>query len=64
MKARELRQRTDAELLEQLQKLRETLFQLRVQRTTNQLKDKHKPMQVRKDIARILLILHERGIQV
>ncbi|MGQ9525633.1 MAG: 50S ribosomal protein L29 [Armatimonadota bacterium] len=64
MKARELRQRTDAELVETLQKLRESLFQLRVQRTMNQLKDVHRPAQVRKDIARVLHILHERGVKV
>lgn len=64
MKARELRQHSDAELQDQLKRLRETLFQLRVQRTTNQLKDVHRPKQIRKDIARVLLVLGERGIKV
>jgi large subunit ribosomal protein L29 len=60
VKAKEFRQRTDAELRDQLRRLRESLFQARAQKTTNQLANPHHMAQIRKDIARVLHVMSER----
>jgi large subunit ribosomal protein L29 len=60
-KASVLREETDHELRNSLGSLRDELFRLRFQRATKQLEKEHRMRHVRKDIARILTILHERG---
>lgn len=64
MKAEELRQKTPAELRDLLHQLREELFNLRYQVMTNRLKQVHRIREVRKDIARTLTILREKGIKL
>ncbi|MCX7846153.1 MAG: 50S ribosomal protein L29 [Dictyoglomaceae bacterium] len=59
-KARELREKTDDELKEELKKLRLELFNLRFQIRTGGITNPHRIKSVKKDIARILTILRER----
>ena len=61
MKASELRQESTAELTERLANLRDEWFRLRFQRVTKQLPNPMRIRAVRKDIARIITILDERG---
>jgi len=62
VKARDLREKTDEELKEELKKLRMELFNLRFQFSTGGLTNPHRIKMVRKDIARILTILREREL--
>ena len=63
MKAHELRQMTDEELLAKLDELKEELFQLRFQKATQAgaVDKPHRFRQIRRDIARIKTILNERA---
>lgn len=54
---------TTAELREQLSKERQELFNLRFRAATQQLENPRRIREVRKNIARILTILHEREQQ-
>jgi len=58
-----LREMTTAELQEQIEKDRQELFNLRFQSATQQLENTRRIREVRKNIARILTILSERGLQ-
>ena len=60
MKAEALRAKTDAELSEELVKLRREQFNLRMQQATGQLVRSDQYGKVRKDIARIKTVLNER----
>lgn len=64
MKARELRDKTDTELIQQLKDLRAELYNLRTKKATAQLDKPHRFKEVKRDIARILTILNERGINL
>jgi large subunit ribosomal protein L29 len=64
MKAKELRDLTDAELRDRLNQAHEELFNLRFQKATRQIQNTARFGQVRRDIARILTVLHERELQV
>ncbi|RKZ22474.1 50S ribosomal protein L29 [bacterium] len=64
MKARELREMTDEELFSKLHELRETLFSLRFQKTLGSLQSPSEFKKVKRDIARILTILREKGKKV
>lgn len=63
VKARELREKSNEELKEELKKLRVELFNLRFQLMTGGLTNPHRIRSVRKDIARILTILRERELK-
>ena len=63
MKAATLRDMTTAELQEQLEKDRQELFNLRFQSATQQLENTRRVRVVRKNVARILTILSERGLR-
>lgn len=63
MKPAALREMTTAELQEQIEKDRQELFNLRFQSATQQLENTRRIREVRKNIARILTILSERGLQ-
>ncbi|RKY04960.1 50S ribosomal protein L29 [Candidatus Poribacteria bacterium] len=65
MKAKELRMKSDEELKQLLQQLKEQLFSLRIQKSLGRLDNPNLIRQVKRDIARILTILRERelGIQ-
>lgn len=63
MKAAALREMTTVELQEQLEKDRQELFNLRFQSATQQMENTRRIREVRKNIARILTILSERGLR-
>jgi large subunit ribosomal protein L29 len=53
----------DVELQEQLDKDRQELFNLRFQDATQQIENVRRMREVKKNIARILTILSERGLR-
>ena len=61
MKAVEIRQMTVEELNAKLVELKKELFNLRFQHAVNQLENPHKIADVKKDIARVMTILHEKN---
>jgi len=60
MKASVMREQTTEELQDKERDLAEQLFALRLQKVTGQLEKPHRVRQVRKDLARVLTLLHER----
>ena len=62
MKAKELRQKDSAELEKELLDLRKAQFSLRMQLSTQQLSNTSQVGKLRKDIARIKTIQHERAV--
>ena len=60
MKAEEVRQKTDDELSDQLGDLQKEAFNLRFQQASGQLENTTRVREVRRDIARIKTVLHER----
>jgi large subunit ribosomal protein L29 len=63
MNAKEIREKTVAELNELLTKKKEELFNLRFQDAINQLENPMRISAVKKDIARVKTILREKEIQ-
>ncbi|NIM06401.1 MAG: 50S ribosomal protein L29 [Armatimonadetes bacterium] len=63
MKAEMVRGLVTAELEQQLANLRSELFNLRFQQAARQLRNPSRIRQVKRDIARILTIMTERGEQ-
>ena len=61
MKAEEVRQKTDDELSDQLGDLRKEAFNLRFQQASGQLENNARVREVRRDIARIKTVLHQRN---
>ncbi len=59
MKASEIRELTPAELENKLRDLKKELFNLRFQHAINQLDNPMRINAVKKDIARILTVMHE-----
>ncbi len=62
MKAKEIRELTDAEAVSKVRDLRQEIFNLRLQQQTAQLERASRIRDVRRDIARIETILSERRI--
>ncbi len=62
MKASQLRDKSDSELIEQERELREELFNLRFQHATGQLENTMAIVRVKKDIARVKTVLRERTL--
>jgi large subunit ribosomal protein L29 len=62
MKASQLRDKSDGELIEQERELREELFNLRFQHATGQLDNTMAIVRVKKDIARVKTVLRERTL--
>ena len=60
MKASQLRDQTLEELRDKERDLSEQLFALRLQKVTGQLEKPARMRLVRKDLARVLTVLHER----
>ena len=60
MKPKDLREKTDEDLSKELENLRKGLFNLRVRKVTDVVENPAAFRQHRRDIARILTILHER----
>ena len=61
MKAEEVRQKTDDELSDQLGDLQKEAFNLRFQQASGQLENTARVREVRRDIARIKTVLHQRN---
>ncbi len=62
MKVEDLRQKSDDELSQEVLDLRKEAFNLRFQRASGQLENTARVRQVRRDVARIKTVLHERRI--
>ncbi len=62
MKINEVRDLSTAELEEKLQEYKQELFNLRFQKAVNQLENPKRITEVKKTIARILTIMHEREL--
>ena len=60
MKARELKDLNETELRQKEQDLTTELFNLKFQHATGQLENTERLPQVRKDLARVKTILHEK----
>ncbi len=61
MKATDVRAKSEDELKEELISLRKEAFNLRFQTASGQLENTARVRQVRRDIARIKTVLHERS---
>ena len=61
MKAIDIRKMSAEELESKLKELKSELFNLRFQHAINQLENPHKIADVKKDIARVMTILHEKN---
>ena len=61
MKAKELRDLTPEEILKRKKELKEEAFNLRFQHSTGQLDNTSRMKLVKKDIARVELVLHEKA---
>ena len=61
MKATELRDMTVEQLNSKLGELKEELFNLRFQLEIKQLENPHKITDVKRDIARVMTVLHEKN---
>lgn len=64
MNTSELRDLSDTELVEQLARLKQELFNLRFQLVTGQLDNPRRLKQVRHDIARVLTVQRQRELSV
>lgn len=64
VKARELRDLSQEDLLRKLDDLKTELFNLRFQKAVGQLGNPMRIRQVRKDIARVLTVLRERELGI
>ena len=64
MKAKDLRAKTDSELIAEVGVLKEELFNLRFQLATGQLENPMRIREVRKSIARVKTILRERELGI
>ncbi len=62
MKSREIRAMSDDDILNALEDKKEELWRLRLQLSTGELKDTNSFTKVRRDIARLKTILHERQL--
>ncbi len=62
MKINEIRDLSTAELESKLQECKQELFNLRFQKAVNQLENPKRIGDVKKTIARILTIIHEREL--
>ena len=62
MKANEIRDKSNSELLSDITALKEELFNLRFQQATGQLQNSARMKEIRKTIARIKTIMTEREL--
>ena len=62
MKARELKEMSEAELRQKDKEITEELFNLKFQHATGQLENTARLPQVRKDLARVKTLLREKEI--
>jgi large subunit ribosomal protein L29 len=64
MKAAEIRDLTDGELLEHVHTARRELFGLRFQHATGELDNTAGLQQAKREVARALTVVRERGIEI
>jgi large subunit ribosomal protein L29 len=64
MKAKDLRELSDEELVKKLDDSKDELFKLRFQLATNQLDNPMKIREVRRNIARLKTVLRERQLGI
>jgi large subunit ribosomal protein L29 len=64
VKASEVHNLKDAELLERIRQTREEQFNLRLQHATGELENTMRITAVRRDVARLLTVAKERGIDL
>ena len=64
MRVGDLRDMNDAELREQLETARRELFGLRFQHATGELDNTAGLKRAKKEVARVLTVANERGIQI
>ena len=64
MKPGELRDMSESELLEHLATARRELFGLRFQHATGELDNTAALKKAKQDVARVLTVAHERGIEI
>ncbi len=62
MKAREIREMTEEEILNALEDQQEGMFNLRFQKASGQLEDTNTPRRTRRDIARLKTILRQKQL--
>ncbi len=62
MKAEDIRDMTDGDIRERIEELREEQFRLRFRSATMQLENPQLTKTIRRDIARLMTILHEREL--
>ncbi len=62
MKMGELREKTDEELLDEIEDLKEAMFKLRLQKSSGQLENENLIRATRHDIARCRTLLRERQL--
>ena len=60
MKVKEFRELSTEQLEVKLSELKRELFNLRFQHAINQLENPHKITDVKRDIARVMTVLHEK----
>ena len=63
MKIKEIRELTTEELLNKIEELKEELFNLRFANATGNLEKPSRIKEIRKTIARIKMIIHEREVE-
>lgn len=61
MKAKNFKDMSAAELDSKLKELKDELFHLRFQHAINQLDNPHKINDVKRDIARVMTVLHDKN---
>jgi|UniRef100_A0A7C4Y682 large subunit ribosomal protein L29 len=64
MKAKELRELNEKELRAKLHELKENLFNLRFQKSMGNISSPAEFKRVRRDIARVLTVMKEKGIKI
>lgn len=62
MLAKEIREKSNTEILQEIEALKDELFNLRFQQATGQLSDTARLKTVKKDIARMKTVLTEREL--
>ena len=63
MELKKMREMTDIELVAELEKMKEELFNLRFQHITGQLENPVKMREVKRDIARVKTIIREKELE-
>ena len=63
MTAKEIREKSNTELLQEIETLKDELFNLRFQHAVNQLDNPLRLVEVKKDIARVKTVLKEKELE-